>query len=321
MDDIFPLISVIIPTYNRGYVVGNTVKSVLDQKYPNFEIIVIDDGSEDDTKEVLRIFTDKIKYLYQANSGVSSARNAGIKESRGEWVTFLDSDDEWSPEYLHTQNVFLSRQSHLEASISNSTLHNYGELIDVFKWRGVSKHVTDTGFYIPADTFRFVLKNHITQLATLIVKKSVLEVNNIYFNENISIAEDLEFILKISLCTPIGFNSANHVKIIRNKNTKDNLTNLLYTDPVRSYSSFIHVLKGLLIFSKHKTRNSLYTRKLIAKYYRVIGNYYLLKDESNISKKYYTKAFCVYPGLKSLVRLLLSFIPNKMARILLKSVQ
>lgn len=97
------LVSVIIPTYNcANYVVG-AVKSALNQTYENCEIIVVDDGSSDNTKEVLTVFGNKISYIYQTNKGLSAARNTGIKAARGKYIAFLDSDDIWLKDKLKQQ--------------------------------------------------------------------------------------------------------------------------------------------------------------------------------------------------------------------------
>ena len=90
-----PLVSVIIPTYNRASTVSEAIESVLQQTYPNVEVIVIDDGSKDNTQEVLRRYAGRIRNIYQENAGQMVARNRGIRESRGEIITFLDSDDLW----------------------------------------------------------------------------------------------------------------------------------------------------------------------------------------------------------------------------------
>ena len=106
------MISVIIPTYNRVLMIRRAIESVLAQSYQNFEIIVADDGSTDDTKEVLSgyINSGKIKYIFQNNAGPGAARNAGIEHAKGELVAFLDSDDEWAPDKLEKQiKIFESR--------------------------------------------------------------------------------------------------------------------------------------------------------------------------------------------------------------------
>jgi glycosyltransferase involved in cell wall biosynthesis len=105
------LVSVIIPTYNRSKLVTRAIDSALQQTYPNCEIIVVDDGSTDDTCEVLASYKDRIKYIYQENSGHAAARNTGIRAARGKWVAFLDSDDIWLPEKLSRQIEILRSSS------------------------------------------------------------------------------------------------------------------------------------------------------------------------------------------------------------------
>lgn len=93
-------ISVVIPTYNRAHLIGPAVESVLRQMKQPAEIIVVDDGSTDDTREQVASFGDLVRYIYQANSGASAARNHGVREARSEWIAFLDSDDLWLETHL-----------------------------------------------------------------------------------------------------------------------------------------------------------------------------------------------------------------------------
>jgi glycosyltransferase involved in cell wall biosynthesis len=106
-----PAVSVIIPTYNRSHVLGRAVRSVLSQTYQDFELIVVDDGSSDATVEVVSGFADpRIRCLrHEKNRGAAAARNSGIKAARGEYIAFLDSDDEWLPEKLQKQVEALAK--------------------------------------------------------------------------------------------------------------------------------------------------------------------------------------------------------------------
>jgi len=104
MDDGF--VSIIVPTYNRAYCICRAIDSVREQTHRNWEVLLVDDGSTDDTAALIasRYGDDsRVRYLYQRNAGVSAARNAGIRESRGDFVAFLDSDDEWKPWKLEVQ--------------------------------------------------------------------------------------------------------------------------------------------------------------------------------------------------------------------------
>lgn len=106
-----PTVSVIIPTYNSIKYLIVAIESVLNQTFKDYEILIIDDGSTDDTKESLAGFGDLITYIYQENAGVSAARNHGIKMARGKYVAFLDADDYWLPEKLEKQVAALENGS------------------------------------------------------------------------------------------------------------------------------------------------------------------------------------------------------------------
>ena len=106
------LVSVVIPTYNRADLIGRTLKSALAQSWPNLEVIVVDDASTDATRAVVQAFPDpRVRYVgLEKNSGPSIARNTGVEQARGRFITFLDSDDEWRPEKLTRQVTALTRQ-------------------------------------------------------------------------------------------------------------------------------------------------------------------------------------------------------------------
>jgi glycosyltransferase involved in cell wall biosynthesis len=106
-----PSVSVIIPTFNRAHLIGRALQSVLQQTGPGDEIIVIDDGSTDDTEVVVRKMAgDRVRYIWIANSGAGAARNRGVQEAKGELLAFLDSDDEWLPGKLDVQRRFMAAQ-------------------------------------------------------------------------------------------------------------------------------------------------------------------------------------------------------------------
>jgi len=103
MEEIQGLVSVVIPTYNRAQLCKTAVESVLSQTYHDIEVIVVDDGSSDNTKEAVSSMDARVRYLCQTNSGVAAARNLGMQSARGEFLAFLDSDDTWLPWKLELQ--------------------------------------------------------------------------------------------------------------------------------------------------------------------------------------------------------------------------
>lgn len=112
-------VSVVIPAYDAGEHIGRAIDSVLGQTYPAEEIIVVDDGSTDNTAEVVKGYGSKVTYIYQQNAGASAARNAGIKQATCEWIAFLDGDDEWLNGHLQTQTELLQRNPDLAWSTAN----------------------------------------------------------------------------------------------------------------------------------------------------------------------------------------------------------
>lgn len=114
-----PLVSVIIPTYNRAALLCEAIDTVLAQSYQNTEIIVIDDGSTDDTTAAVQKYGDRIRYTRRPNAGVNAARNLGLKQARGDYVALLDSDDLWAPYKLELQVALLRHFNDVGFTFSN----------------------------------------------------------------------------------------------------------------------------------------------------------------------------------------------------------
>ena len=120
LDNTEPLsISVVVPAYNTGVHISRAIESVLAQTRPVDEIIVVDDGSTDETASQVKKYSKKVKYIYQENAGAGAARNTGIKAARYEWIAFLDGDDEWLPNKLKLQCELLQRHRELVWCTSN----------------------------------------------------------------------------------------------------------------------------------------------------------------------------------------------------------
>ncbi len=108
MQSSIPLVSVIMPAYNAEKYISKSIQSVLEQTYQNWQLIIVNDGSKDDTSSIIKCFDDKrIRLIEQENSGVSKARNTGIEYSDGEYIAFLDSDDIWLDKKLEVQVNFM----------------------------------------------------------------------------------------------------------------------------------------------------------------------------------------------------------------------
>ncbi|MBM3703409.1 MAG: glycosyltransferase family 2 protein, partial [Actinobacteria bacterium] len=199
-----PLVSVIIPTYNRDKYITLAIDSVLNQTFKDYEIIVIDDGSTDNTQIVLKPYRDKIIYIYQKNSGVSAARNAGIRIAKGEWLAFLDSDDEWQPTYLTSQMSRVKEIPEAVMHVTNSIMmENDGRMINTFEKKGLSFKFRQNKGLLIDDPIAFVIKYHITNLPCTIIKKNTFLETGM-FDETINIAEDTDKLLRVALKGSLG---------------------------------------------------------------------------------------------------------------------
>lgn len=136
-------ISIILPTYNRAHIITNAVKSVLAQSISDWELLIIDDGSVDNTQAVIKTYLDRdgrIKYWFKENGGVSSARNCGMKMAKGEYIAFLDSDDTWTSEKLEKQlSVF-------NTDLEYGLVYTGIRFIDTHTGKDRLKYATEAGY-------------------------------------------------------------------------------------------------------------------------------------------------------------------------------
>jgi glycosyltransferase involved in cell wall biosynthesis len=168
-------ISVVIPAYNTAEHIGRAIDSVLGQSVAANEIIVVDDGSTDGTAKVVAGFGDKVKYIRQDNAGVSVARNTGIAAATGDWIAFLDSDDEWASEKLQAQSEHLRRNSDLKWTYSNFYQKQPGsvELTEVHRSASLKNLLAGREFF---DDYLAAYANHgHAWTCTLMIRRDVFE--------------------------------------------------------------------------------------------------------------------------------------------------
>lgn len=122
-------ISVVIPCYNCEITIQKTLESIFAQTHSDFEVIAVDDGSQDATGEILKRYNRKIQYIYQDNAGVSKARNTGVKHAKGEWIAFCDSDDLWHPGKLEVIDYVLKQNQDCHVIFSDYCLLNGEKMI------------------------------------------------------------------------------------------------------------------------------------------------------------------------------------------------
>jgi glycosyltransferase involved in cell wall biosynthesis len=185
-------VSVIIPAYNRGWIIKEAIDSVLAQTFNEYELIVVDDGSEDNTAEILSNYSNKIQIIRQANHGVSAARNRGIISSSGRFIALLDSDDLWLPEKLNKQVSFF--RNHPNAMICQTQ-----EI-----WIRNGKRVNSCKHHkkLSGMIFEPSLNLCLVSPSAVMFKRELIDMVGL-FDENLPACEDYDLWLRVSLGFPI----------------------------------------------------------------------------------------------------------------------
>ena len=188
-----PTVSVIIPAYNRAHLVVEALESVFAQTYADFEVIVVDDGSTDDTRNVLKSYLNRIRYIWQENQGISGARNKGILLSQGRYIAFLDSDDRWLPEKLAKQVAYLEKYPKVGLLCCHIWRYEIGQ--------EEKRVLCPKGF--PHNFEELLMGPNFIPTSTAIVRRRCLETVGV-FDVALSLTEDWELWLRIARRFEIG---------------------------------------------------------------------------------------------------------------------
>lgn len=209
-------VSVIIPTYNRGYIVKQAIDSVLAQNFTDFEILVIDDGSTDNTKAVVQLIADeRVSYFYKENGGVSSARNLGLSKASGQYIAFLDSDDIWPERFLEVMTERLNENADFGLAYTATTLtfpDGREESDDVSRCLSgrITAHLFEHSTIWPM---------------AVVIRRSLL--GGFWFDEGLKICDDNDAFLRLSVKTKILFVGDIEVK---RRYSEDNHSQEYYTE-------------------------------------------------------------------------------------------
>ena len=192
------LVSIIIPNYNNAEFLKSSVSSALSQDYRNIEVIVVDDGSSDDSVQILESFGKKIRLLRQSNLGAATARNSGIKNAKGDYLAFLDSDDEWRPSKITLQMKKMNSSHYglVYCALQELYLNGSHGLIHNPKFEG--------------NCYKFFKKYPSRAIivggcSTALIRKSILT-GSLFFDESFNgVGEDLDFFRRVSRITEVGY--------------------------------------------------------------------------------------------------------------------
>lgn len=185
-------VSVIIPTYNRGWIIKESIDSVFSQTFNAYELIVVDDGSDDNTSEILDSYGNKLRIIRQANQGVSAARNRGIIASSGEFIALLDSDDLWLPEKLDRQMSFFRNNPDAVICQTQEIWMRNGKRVNPCK-----HHKKLSGMiFEPSLTLCLVSPS------AVMFKRELMDMVG-FFDESFPACEDYDLWLRVSLAYPV----------------------------------------------------------------------------------------------------------------------
>jgi glycosyltransferase involved in cell wall biosynthesis len=288
-----PLVSVIIPTFNNAQYVGHAIKSALNQTFQDFEIIVIDDGSTDQTDNAIKEFAEYITYIKQKNQGPAAARNAGIRIARGKYIVFLDSDDEFLPEKLSSQQKYLESNPNIDLVYSNGYRFRKNpdgseSLIELQKTNEIFVPKKENEKFVD----RLTVKNIFPIHAAMIKSKCIHQIGG--FDETLSACEDWDLWYRIAEKFSIGFL---HCFTIKYRDTENSNS----TDMRRNFKSVETVMQKIMNSVSFHTA----PKSVVSNYYFNRGINCLNLKDANRAKDFFKKSYTSNPWRgKSLISFL-----------------
>jgi len=195
------LISIITPTYNRGYIIRNPIDSILKQTYLSWELLIVDDGSTDNTEKIVGSYKDKrIKYIKQKKKDQAAARNKGLKMAQGKWITYLDSDNEFLPNYLGVMIKTFKKHKRILYILPKAN-----RTLELFAGKKLIKIIDDSVDFPSSLTIKDIFLRKLHFDLNGFIHSVKIRDEGIRFDESISVMEDWEFIMQIGEKHPENF--------------------------------------------------------------------------------------------------------------------
>lgn len=298
------LVSVIIPTFNSQQYISQSIDSVYSQTFKNFEIIVIDDGSTDNTRGLILSKYPRVRYYFIENQGAAHARNYGISLSDGEFIAFLDADDLWNPRKLEKQIELFFADSNLALCFTEHQFFNDTEVKDgLFKKRDR---------LMKGDLVKNIFLYSYVCLPSVMVKKAIFADVGM-FDENLCAAEDDNLWMRIALNHKFFLLDEPLVMVRESCGSLSRTSSILF-DGVEKNIYFVE--------NKYKDLKDRLGRKCILKKKSILecdrGYTEFSKNKFSQSRKFFLKSIFFYPNLKSVLYLSFSFFPDRFISFLKK---
>ncbi|MEC4685991.1 MAG: glycosyltransferase [Nitrospirota bacterium] len=287
-----PTVSVIVPSYNRAHLLVRALQSILNQTYRDFEVIVVDDGSTDNTEEIVRSFSAlDIRYVrHESNKGEAAARNTGVLTAKGEFIAFLDSDDEWLPEKLEKQMAVFRYHSKRVGVV-------YSNMCEIE--RNGKRRIWKSPTFMPEDGqfYRKALNYQIygIGIGSSVVRKACFEKVGL-FDERLSYYVDFDFFIRLS-------------KEFYFYHIKELLMNYYVTDDSFRWVTSAHIGSREVILEKYLD-DIKRSRKTLSLHYWKMGRFLCIHNEVGRARPYLIKAIKAYPlNCKALAFFVISVLP------------
>jgi len=298
-----PIVSVIIPAYNASQFIAEALDSVFAQTFDDFEVIVIDDGSTDDTREIVQKYQKKLKYVYQENAGPSSARNSGIRMAEGNYIAFLDSDDLWLPDKLEKQVAVFKANPKLGMVITENIL---------FDERGIfCTKVGKKEYLMNGDLVANIFLRSGVVTPTIMVRRDVFDEVG-YFEEYLRIAEDDNMWIRIAAEFDVDLLDESLTKV-RGHQLRTMRLNFDQTSYIQDSINMLMNKYGDPVRSRIK---NLVPRKLFQVHFAT-GYQHFDRKESKLARKAFAKAISHKKvNTKGYLYYIMSLIPNRLLNFL-----
>lgn len=291
-----PTVSVVIPTYNRAGTVGAAIMSALNQHDVPDEIIVVDDGSSDETRDVLAGFGDRIIAIHQDNSGVSGARNAGIRRATGTWIAFLDSDDVWYPERI----AILRR----DVRATDGGVHVAN--VDITSATYQRNMFALTNFHFPDGNTRkydcgLEALLHYPFTSGVAVRRAWIHRSG-EFDVSLSIFEDFDFLTRMGFLGPWLVSPVPLANIRRLGDARASLSHLRVSDPVTAAAAMVRSFERLLAHPSLSDREQNLIRRRLSHYRFEMAHGLARAGQSRAAHQSLLRSAKEHPGFKGWLR-------------------
>jgi glycosyltransferase involved in cell wall biosynthesis len=293
-------ISVVLPTWNRAHLVRKAVDSVLAQTYPDFELIVVDDGSTDDTPARLAAYGERIRVVRQENGGVARARNAGIAAARHEWLAFLDDDDEWAPEMLAVHVEGVRAQADVKVHATNATVVSAkGERSNLFRLRGLPE--TGRAARLQRPLVWVVRGTFFTQ--AVMVRRDALLATGLY-RPGIHY-EDLDVLAQLALAGPWGVDDRQMLELHRRPDGTYSLSAQTASAPVEDNECMVEILERAARDRRLDRVERKVIRRMLSRQRFSLGQAYLAAGEPRRARQSFVRSMKDAPGPRSFAKAVL----------------